>query len=94
MTDQWTEKKLEYDRAVDFLDNVKAGDVVRLERYAYPEWSPYGLNRDADIHTRGTYQIFATNKEGLWFTVTTGEAIDARSVITWEKIPRQLELGI
>lgn len=94
MTDYQTEQKKEYDRAVVFLDNVRAGDTVRLERYAYPETNPYGQNRHADIHTRGTYQIFATDKEALWFTVTTGEAIDARSVINWEKIPRQLELGI
>lgn len=92
MTEYQAEQKKEHDRAVDFLERVRPGDTVRLERYAYPETSPYGLNRHADEHKTGTVRVYATDKEGLWFTVTTGEAIDARSVIKWEKIPRQMEL--
>lgn len=94
MTEYQAEQKKEHDRAVDFLERVRPGDTVRLERYAYQEHYPYCLNRHADEHKTGTVRIYAVMKDVLWFTTYAGEAIDARTIIAWEKILPQLELGI
>ncbi len=88
----WSEKKKEYERAFDFCNEIKAGDTVRLERYAIPQFSPYSLNDTAHIRTRETVKIYAMHKDELWFTTYGGHAIEAKTIINWQKQPTQGEL--
>lgn len=90
--DFWEEKKKEYERALDFFEQVKAGDTVKIEKYAFPMFSPYSIEKYADKRDRKVVKIYAMNQNGLWFTTDKGEAIDAKAVIKWEVIPQQLSL--
>ena len=88
----WSEKKKEYQRAFDFCNEIKAGDTVRLEYYAIPQYSPYSLNNTAHITTRETVKIYAMHKDALWFTTESGHAIYAKTIKNWQKQPTQGEL--
>ena len=100
MTDEeraayWAEKKAQHQRALDFIAEAKAGDTYRIERYALPQTGiPHALSRYANVRDKRTITIYAINKTAgaLWFTTTTGEAIDADTLIKWERIPKQGEL--
>lgn len=85
----WNEKKKEYQRALDFCNEIKPGDTVTLTRYACPQNSPYSLDDTAHITTRETVKIYAMHKDALWFTTYGGHAIEAKTVIKWQKQPTQ-----
>lgn len=91
--DYWEEKKKEYERALDFFEQVQSGDTVKIERYAFPQFSPHSCEKYAHIHDKKTIRVYAMNLNGLWFTTYTGEAIDAKTIIKWEIIPKQQELA-
>lgn len=90
--DLWEEQGKEHRRALDFFAQIKPGDTVKIERYAFPEYHPYMSNRLAHIHDKKTVTVYAMNQNGLWFTTTAGEAIGADTLIKWEKLPKQGEL--
>jgi hypothetical protein len=90
--DYWEEKKKEYQRAIDFLENAKPGETYRIERYAIPESHPYSMNKFANVHDKKTVKIYAIDKQGLWFTTYDGTAIYADTLIKWERLPEQKEL--
>lgn len=91
----WAAKKAQHQRALDFMAEAKAGDTYRIERYAIDDGAwPYEMSRYKDLHEKRTITIYAVNKKpgALWFTTTTGEAIDADSLIKWERVAKQLDL--
>ena len=92
----WEEKKLQHQRGQDFINAVKPGDVVRLERYTITNSSPYSLSDYADIRTTQTVKIYAVNKSDSfrYFTTNMGDTILADSVIAWRKLPQQQTLGL
>ena len=92
----WEEKKLQHQRGQDFINAVKPGDVVRLERYTITNSSPYSLSDYADIRTTQTVKIYAVNKSDSfpYFTTNMGDTILADSVIAWHKLPQQQTLGL
>ena len=92
----WPEKKKQHERGQEFINAVKPGDVVRIERYTFTNDSPYSLSNEADHHTTQTVKIFAVhaNDAHPWFTTHQSEAIPADSVIHWRKIPQQQKLGL
>lgn len=92
----WPEKKKQYERGQEFINAVKLGDVVRIERYTITNDSPYSLSKYADLHTTQTVKIFAVNKNDAhpWFTTNMSEAIQADSIIKWHKIPQQQKLDL
>lgn len=45
--DYWEEKKKEHERAIAFMEEVKPGDVVQVERYGYPMFHPYSMEEQA-----------------------------------------------
>lgn len=93
----WAEMKAQHQRALDFIAEAKAGDTYRIERYAVDPvavMEPYELSPYKDVHEKRTITVFAVNKKpgALWFTTTKGEAIDADSLIKWERVAKQLDL--
>ena len=91
----WPEKKKQYERGQEFINAIKPGDVVRIERYTITNDSPYSLSKYADYHTTQSVKIYAVNKgQCPWFTTNMGEAIDAEAVIKWHKIPQQQKLDL
>lgn len=91
----WAAKKAQHQRALDFMAVAIPGETYRIERYAINDHAwPYEMSEYAHIHDKRTVTIYAVNKNNgaLWFTTTTGEAIDAASLIKWEKLPKQGEL--
>lgn len=92
----WEEKKKQHKRGQDFINAVKPGDVVRLERYTITNSSPYSLSDYADIRTTQTVKIYAVNKSDSfpYFTTNMGDTILADSVIAWHKLPQQQTLGL
>ena len=92
----WEEKKKQHERGQDFINAVKPGDVVRLERYTITNSSPYSLSDYADIRTTQTVKIYAVSKSDSfpYFTTNMGDTILADSVIKWRKLPQQQTLGL
>ena len=92
----WEEKKLQHQRGQDFINAVKPGDVVRLERYSITNDTPYSLSDYADLRTTQTVKIYAVNKSESfpYFTTNMGDTILADSVIKWRKLPQQQSLGL
>ena len=91
----WHEKNGQYIRAIQFINEAKPGETYRIERYAITEVGiPHALTRYAHLHDKRTVTIYAVNKNNgaHWFTTTTGEAIDADTLIKWERLPKQGEL--
>lgn len=102
MTDEerqrWHEEKgAQHQRACDFLAEARPGDSYKIERYAiYEVGVPYALSRFANIRNKQTVTLYAVHNEpgAQWFTTTKGEAIEADSLIKWERQPIQQELAI
>ena len=91
----WAEKGRQHQRALDFLAEARPGDTYRIERYALPQTGiPHALSPYADRHEKRVITLYAVhNGNGaLWFTTTTGEAIEADTLIKWERLPKQGEL--
>lgn len=91
----WAAKKAQYQRALDFISTVVPGESYKIERYAIKDGAfPYELSAYAHIRDKRIITVFSVNRNNgaLWFTTTKGEAIDADSLIKWEKVQRQLEL--
>lgn len=91
----WKAKKEQHKRALDFIAEAKAGDTYKIERYAIDDGAwPYEMSRYKDVHEKRVITIYNVNKKNgaLWFTTQNGEAIDAESLIKWEKLPKQGEL--
>ena len=89
------EKRKQHQRALDFMADVKAGETYRIERYAIPQTGvPHALSEYANVHDKRNITIYAVNKNAgaLWITTTKGEAIDADTLIKWERLPKQGEL--
>ena len=83
------------ENARNFIAEVTPGETYRIERYAITEVGiPHALTRYAHLHDKRTVTICAVNKNNgaHWFTTTTGEAIDADTLIKWERLPKQGEL--
>lgn len=93
--DYWNAKKTQHQRALDFLAEARPGDTYRIERYAIPVTGiPHALSVYADRHEKRIVTVYAkaTGSGAYWFTTTTGEAIDADTLIKWERVPKQGEL--
>ncbi len=91
----WAAKKAQHQRALDFLAEARPGDTYRIERYAIDDGAwPYEMSRYKDVHEKRVITLYAVhNGNGaLWFTTTTGEAIEADTLIKWERLPKQGEL--
>ena len=91
----WAAKKAQHQRALDFMAEVIPGDTYRIERYAIDDGAwPYEMSRYKDVHEKRVITVYSVNRApgALWFTTTTGEAIDAKSLIKWERLPKQGEL--
>ena len=93
----WTEKKSQHQRALDFMAEAKAGETYHIERYAIPQTGiPHALSEYANVHKKHTITLYAVHNEpsrnSLWFTTTTGEAIEADTLIKWARLPIQGEL--
>ena len=91
----WAAKKAQHQRALDFLAEARPGDTYRIERYALPQTGiPHELSEDANVHEKRVITLYAVhNGNGAyWFTTTTGEAIEADTLIKWERLPKQGEL--
>ena len=83
----------DFRRASDFLSEANPGDTYRIEKYILVETGiPCSLTRHADRHEKKTVTVHAVHEDAGWFTTTSGEAMDARSLIRWEKVPKQTEL--
>lgn len=82
------EKRKQYERGQRFINAIKSGDEVKIERWPIKSTvgDPYTMSEYKDIHEKKTVKIFAVvNKPGaVYFTTTAGEAIDADSIIKWE----------
>ena len=92
----WAAKKAQHQRALDFLAEARPGDTYRIERYALPQTGiPHELSEDADVHEKRVITLYAVhNGNGAyWFTTTTGEAIEADTLIKWERLPKQTPRG-
>lgn len=92
----WSEKKKEYERACEFMADMKTGDEYKIERYAIPQNSPYSLDSTAHLTYKEKIKVYAVHKgdqAGWWFTTYDGHAIDAKTVLKWQKLPKQQELG-
>ena len=83
--DYWEEKKKEHERAIAFMEEVKPGDVVQVERYGYPMFHPYSMEEQAYI-VRERLTVYAMDKRGLYFTATNGNAYDAAAMVKWRVI--------
>lgn len=92
----WSEKKKQYERGQEFINAIKPGDVVRIERYNFTNDNPYSLSKYANVHINQSVKIYAVhaNDAHPWFTIYGGEAIQAEAVIKWRKIPQQQSLGL
>jgi len=93
----WAEKKAQHQRALDFMAEAKAGETYRIERYCIIETGiPHALSRWANVRDKRTVTLYAVHNEpsrnALWFTTTAGEAIEADTLIKWERLPKQGEL--
>ena len=93
----WKEKKSQHQRALDFMAEAKAGDTYHIERYAISQTGiPHALSDYANVHKKHTITLYAVHNEpsrnSLWFTTTTGEAIEADTLIKWERLPIQGKL--
>lgn len=91
----WEAKKTQHQRALDFLAEARPGDTYRIERYPIDDGAwPYEMSHYKDVHEKRVVTVYAkaTSPGALWFTTTTGEAIDAKSLIKWERQPKQYEL--
>ena len=91
----WAAKKAQLQRALDFLAEARPGDTYRIERYAIDDGAwPYEMSKYAHIHEKRVITVYSVNRApgAHWFTTTTGEAIDAASLIKWERLPKQGEL--
>ena len=83
------------ENARNFIAEAKAGETYRIERYAITEVGiPHALTEYAHIHDKRVITIYAVNRDhgAHWFTTTKGEAIDADTLIKWERLPKQGEL--
>lgn len=93
----WAEKKAQHERALAFLSEAKPGETYRIERYAITEVGvPHALSRFAHVRDKRTVKINAVHNGGgaYWFTTSTGEAIEADTMIKWQKLPEQQGLGL
>ena len=91
----WAAKKAQHQRALDFLAEARPGDTYRIERYAIDDGAwPYEMSRYKDVHEKRVITVYAkaTGSGAYWFTTTTGEAIEADTLIKWERLPKQGEL--
>lgn len=91
----WAAKKAQHQRALDFLAEARPGDTYRIERYAIDDGAwPYEMSRYKDVHEKRVITVYSVNRApgALWFTTTTGEAIEADTLIKWERLPKQGEL--
>ena len=90
----WKEKEKEYERGQNFINTIKAGETYKIKRYVYTDLNPYSLHEHSDITETKVIKIFAINKGNgaAWFTTTKGEAIDADTIIKWERLQTQQEL--
>ena len=93
----WTEMKSQHQRALDFMAEAKSGETYHIERYAIPLTGiPHALSEYANVHKKHTITLYAIHNEpsrnSLWFTTTTGEAIEADTLIKWERLPIQGKL--
>ena len=91
------EKKSQYQLALDFMSEAKSGETYFIERYAIPLTGiPHALSEYSNIHKKQTITLYALHNEpsrnSLWFTTTTGEAIEADTLIKWERLPIQGKL--
>ena len=91
----WAAKKAQHQRALDFLAEARPGDTYRIERYAIDDGAwPYEMSRYKDVHEKRVITVYSVNRVpgAYWFTTTTGEAIEADTLIKWERLPKQGEL--
>ena len=90
----WEEKKKQYERGQDFINTIKSGETYKIERYVYTDLSPYALDEHSDVTEKKVIKIYAVNKGNgaAWFTTTTGEAIEADTIIKWKRLQTQQEL--
>ena len=90
----WEEKKKQYERGQDFINTIQSGETYKIERYVYTDLSPYALHEHSDVTEKKVIKIYAVNKGNgaAWFTTTTGEAIEADTIIKWERLQTQQEL--
>jgi len=91
----WAAKGAQHQRALDFMAEVIPGATYRIERYAIDDGAwPYEMSKYAHIHEKRVITVYSVNRApgAYWFTTTTGEAIDAASLIKWERLPKQGEL--
>ncbi len=94
---QWHEaRRLQFERGQKFINEIKPGDTVRIERYLISSTvgTPYAMSSYKDRKEKKTVHIYAVNNEpgAVWCTTEAGDVIEAESVIKWEIQPKQAEL--
>ena len=94
---QWHEaRRLQYEQGQKFINEIKPGDTVRIERYVIPSTvgTPYAMSQYKDRKEKKTVKVYAVNNEpgSIWFTTVAGDVIEAESIIKWEIQPKQAEL--
>lgn len=94
---QWHEaRRLQYEQGQRFINEIKPGDTVRIERYLIPSTvgTPYAMSPTKNYREKKTVHIYAVNNEPgvAWVTTSAGDVIEAESVIKWDIQPKQAEL--
>lgn len=94
---QWHEaRRKQYEQGQKFINEIKPGDTVRIERYLIPSTvgTPYAMSSTKNYREKKTVHIYAVSNEpgATWCTTTAGEVIEAESVIKWDIQPKQAEL--
>jgi hypothetical protein len=94
---QWHEaRRLQYEQGQKFINEIKPGDTVRIERYTVPSTvgTPYAMSPAKNYREKKTVKVYAVNNEpgSVWFTTSTGDVIEADSIIKWTIQPKQAEL--
>ena len=94
---QWHEaRRLQYEQGQKFINEIKPGDTVRIERYLIPSTvgTPYAMSETKNYREKKTVKVYAVHNEpgSVWFTTNTGDVIEADSIIKWTIQPKQAEL--
>lgn len=94
---QWHEaRRLQYELGQKFINEIKPGDIVRIERYVIPSTvgTPYVMSETKNYREKKTVKIYSINNEpgSVWFTTASGDVIEADSIIKWTVQPKQAEL--
>lgn len=94
---QWHEgRRLQYEQGQKFINEIKPGDTVRIERYLISSTvgTPYAMSPYKDRKENKTVRVYSVHNEpgSVWFTTSTGDVIEADSIIKWTIQPKQAEL--